>query len=241
MLKATIKNAAKISAKISVGGSLALALLTLPAAAQQPAAKQPAAQAVPGFTTQVNPQGGLALDAQQTEAVKKVSAYFNDLKNMRGNFTQTASDNKRMRGKFYFKQPGRFRFEYGFGSKMLIVSDGTNLAIQDLDIKTDDRIELDRTPFRMLLKKDVDLLRDAKIGEVQEVDDLIILSIADKNPDAAGAIKLFLTKKPGLELKEWVTTDAQGLDTRVEIADLNKTEDLAPDLFKIIAPALLKN
>jgi outer membrane lipoprotein-sorting protein len=175
---------------------------------------------------------GITLDAKQVEAIKKVSLYFNDLKQLRGNFIQTGADNKRLRGKFFVKQPGRFRFEYGFGSKLLIVSDGTYLSVQDLDIKTDDRIELDRTPFRLLLRKDVDLLRDATISDVQEVDDLIIVSLADKSPDAPGKIRLFLAKKPTLELKEWVTTDAQGGDTRVEISDLNRTDELAVDLFK---------
>jgi outer membrane lipoprotein-sorting protein len=221
--------------KVAALGFSGLVLVPL-AASAQPA--PPAAQ-VPGqgktWASQVSketPPAGVTLDAKQVEALKKVSIYFNDLKQLRGSFVQTGADNKRMRGKFFVKQPGKFRFEYGFGSKLLIVSDGTYLSIQDLDIKTDDRIELDRTPFRLLLRKDVDLLRDANIGDVQEVDDLIIVSLADKSPDAPGKIRLFLAKKPALELKEWVTTDAQGGDTRVEISDLNKTDELAADLFK---------
>jgi outer membrane lipoprotein-sorting protein len=74
-------------------------------------------------------------------------------------------------------------------------------------------------------------MRDAQIGDVQEADDLIIISLRDKSPDAPGKIKLFLAKKPGLELKEWVTTDAQGGDTRVEVSDLNKTDVLDDKLF----------
>lgn len=124
------------------------------------------------------------LDAKQIEALKKVSLYFNDLKQMKGTFVQLGADNKKMRGKFFIKQPGKFRFEYGFGSKLLIVSDGTYLSIQDLDINTRDTVELDRTPFRMLLRKDVDFLRDANVLEVQEVEDLVIVALADKSPDA---------------------------------------------------------
>jgi hypothetical protein len=41
-----------------------------------------------------------------------------------------------------------------------------------------------------------------------------------------------LAKKSGLELREWITTDAQGLDTRVELTEVSKTEDLDPGLFK---------
>ena len=84
----------------------------------------------------------------------------------------------------------------------------------------------------MLLRKDVDLLRDAHILEVQDVDDVIVLALQDRNPDNPGRIKLFLAKKPNLELKEWITTDSQGLDTRVELTEMNKADDLDPNLFK---------
>ena len=183
---------------------------------------------------------GIALDDKQTAALKEVSKYFNDLKQLKGSFNQTNADGKKMRGKFLIKQPGKFRFDYASGSKMIIVSDGKYLSVQDLDLKTDSSWELDRTPFRMLLRKDVDLARDAAILDVQDVDDLIIVSIQDKNPDTIGRIKLFVAKKPTLELKEWVTTDAQGIDTRIEVGDLNKTEEIASDLFTPLSPTLQK-
>ena len=151
---------------------------------------------------------------------------------IKGVFVQTSADNKRLRGKFYVKQPGRFRFDYNPPSRLVILSDGQYMAIQDLDMKTDDRVELDQTPFRVLLRKDVDLLRDAHILEVKEVDDVIVLALQDRNPDNPGRIKLFLAKKPDLELKEWITTDSQGLDTRVELTEVSKAESLDPALFK---------
>jgi outer membrane lipoprotein-sorting protein len=175
---------------------------------------------------------GVALEPKQIEAIKKVSQYFNELNNLKGAFVQTSADKKRERGKFYVKRPGRFRFDYGAPSKQVIISDGKYLAIQDHDLKTEDVVELDNTPFRLLLRKDVDLMRDARILEVHEAEDLIILTLQDKSPDAPGRIKLFLAKMPTLDLKEWVTTDAQGLETRVELTDLNKTEELDTKLFE---------
>ena len=183
---------------------------------------------------------GVSLDPQQIDAVKKVSNYFNELTTLKGAFVQTSADNKRLRGKFYVKKPGRFRFDYALPSKMIIISDGSQLAIQDTDIKSDDRIPLEQTPFRLLLRENVDILRDARVSEVLEADDLIVVSLRDKSPDAPGLIKLFLVKKPGLELKEWVTTDAQGLDTRVEVSELIKAEKLDPELFKPTAVSLQK-
>jgi outer membrane lipoprotein-sorting protein len=49
---------------------------------------------------------------------------------------------------------------------------------------------------------------------------------------------LFLSKTPHLELKEWVTTDAQGKDTRVELSSLVTNEEIDPGQFKIVSPQL---
>jgi len=192
--------------------------------------------AVKGWTGEVAPanaDGSVVLDAQQTKIVQDVSAYFESLQSMTGAFVQIDAANKRMRGKFSVMRPGRFRFDYARPSRQIIVSDGQNLAIQDLDLNNEDRVSLDQTPFRLLLRKDVDLLRDAKITEVQQADDLIVLGLQDKDPNAPGKIKLYLATKPSMELKEWVTTDAQGQDTRVELSGLQKADNLDANLFKI--------
>jgi outer membrane lipoprotein-sorting protein len=228
-------------ALLAVGfGTFALLSMITPgtAADTKSGTPAPAAGAATGsaWTGEVAKTGdttGLALDEKQTEVVKKVSGYFAALENLRGAFLQTGADKKRMKGKFYVKKPGRFRFDYALPSKQVIVSDGQNLAVQDLDINTEDRVSLDQTAFRLLLRKDVDLVRDARIMEVQTGDDLIIVALQDKSPDAPGRIKLFFVTKPELELKEWITTDAQNLETRVEIHDLNKTDQLDAGLFKI--------
>jgi outer membrane lipoprotein-sorting protein len=195
-----------------------------------------------GWNAEVAPGKGvgLTLDDKQLEIVKKVSTYFNELASLKGAFVQTASDNKRMKGKFYLKRPGRFRFDYSLPSKQIVISDGEYLAIQDLDLNNEDRVELDQTPFRLLMRKDVDIARDARILELQEASDLIVLALQDKSPDAPGRIKLFISTQPELEIKEWVTTDAQGVDTRVEVSQLVKGEDLDGKLFKIEPVSLNK-
>lgn len=184
-------------------------------------------------TADAAPQAGVTLEKAQIETITKVSQYFNGLGDLKGSFIQTDAANKRMRGKFMVKRPGRFRFDYALPSKQIIVSDGNLLRIQDHDLGNEDAVELDQTPFRILLRKDVDLLRDARITDVQEAEDTIVLTVQDKAPDAAGKIKLVLVKKPALELKEWVTTDAQGLDTRVELSGLSTTEKIDPTQFDV--------
>jgi outer membrane lipoprotein-sorting protein len=223
----------------------ALSLAAAAAVAQDGKARAPANQAAtsPQWAQTVSrePAGQAAeLDKKQLDIVHKVNQYFNQMTGIKGTFVQTGSDHKRMKGKFYVKKPGRFRFEYSPPSKLIIISDGEYLSIQDLDLKTDDRVALDQTPFRVLLRKEVDLIRDAQVSNVEDVDDVLVLALQDKSPDNPGRIKLFLAKKPTLELREWITTDPQGLDTRMELSDVTKADDFDPNLFRPAPVALQK-
>lgn len=222
--------------------AIALAAVPLAAVAQTPAPKpaeaakdQPAAPATGNAWNAAVATGtdGITLDEKQTETVQKVTAYFSALENLKGNFVQTGADKKRMRGKFMLKRPGRFRFDYALPSRQIIISDGQFLAVQDHDINTEDRVALDQTAFRLLLRQDIDLVRDAKITEIQSGDDVIVIALQDKNPDAPGRIRLTFATKPAMELKEWTTLDAQGLETRVEVSDLVKSEQIDATAFKI--------
>jgi outer membrane lipoprotein-sorting protein len=175
--------------------------------------------------------GQREFDPKQQELIQKLSAYFNAMGDMKGTFMQTSADKKRLRGKIYLKRPNFFRFEYNLPSRQLIISDGQMMAVVDLDLKTDDRWHLDRTPFRVLLRKEVDLLRDAQVLDVGETDTRFYITLQDKDPKAAGRLKLLLIKEPAVELKEWITTDSQGLDTLVELTEFAKAENLDPKLF----------
>lgn len=210
-------------------GSLALAQQETPAVSAEE--DETVSPSWTGTVTPMDPTES-EFTEEQLAAIGKVNTYFNELENLKGRFLQTDPDKKQMRGRFYVKKPGRFRFDYGSPSLKVIISDGRWLAIQDHDLNTEDVYELDNTPFRLLLRKDVDLLRDARIFDVQEVEDLIIITLQDKDPDVSGRITLFLTKDPELTLKEWVTIDAQGLETRVQLSQVDTTEDIDPNLFK---------
>ena len=72
---------------------------------------------------------------------------------------------------------------------------------------------------------------DARFFEVQDTDETIAISLEDKGTDLSGRIKLVLSKKPSVELREWIAKDLQGLDTRIVLGDIVKADDLDPSLF----------
>jgi outer membrane lipoprotein-sorting protein len=227
---------ARITAQLAFCAMVGLApALAFAEDAKKPLPANPVGASSGNWTQSVNKEAAIAgeeFDKKQIELIQKVNGYFNQMSDLKGLFVQTSADNKRQRGKFYVKRPGKFRFDYALPSKLVILSDGQYVIIQDYDLNTDNRYSIDETPFRLLMRKDVDLLRDARVTEVKDVDDVIALAVQDKNPDNPGRIKLFLAKKPALELKEWITTDNQGLETRIELIEVNKAENLDPALFK---------
>lgn len=227
-----------LTAAFAIGLLIGTATLDGSARAAEDAQKPTANAAGSGWSAEVSSDGstGISLDENQAKTVEKVNAYFNDMKTLKGRFVQTGADGEVMKGKFMMKRPGMFRFDYSRPSRQVIISDGTYLSIQDLDLKNEDRVALDQTPFRVLLRNEVNLLKDALITEVQENDSSLLLALQDRSPDTPGRIRLVLAKEPDLALKEWTTTDAQGLDTRVEVGRIEKDTEIDASQFVIRSP-----
>ncbi|MDA7946423.1 MAG: outer-membrane lipoprotein carrier protein LolA [Hyphomicrobiaceae bacterium] len=210
--------------------------LSLPALAQTPqstdqqTAPDPASPAT-GWATQSTPGTGirqpapgeaqppLVLSSEQISLVRGINDYLNNLSNLEGRFVQTDHRNERKKGRFYVQRPGRLRFDYSAPSKLRIVSDGEYLAIEDHDLKTVDKFPLEATPILLFLGENIDLLRDAVILQMHQDESAVAIVMVDKSGNAGGQLQLFF-KRPELELYEWVVTDAQGLDTRIQLADL---------------------
>lgn len=172
------------------------------------------------------------LDARGMALIAKINAYFNAMRDFQGRFVQTNPDNKVMKGRFFVKRPGLMRFDYASPSRVRIVSDGKYLAIEDHDLKTVDRYPLDSTPFGILLADDVNILRDARLIELQEGKDYVMITIQDKSDKMGGHIKLFFAKAD-MALKEWIITDPQGLNTKIQVASLTTGTEHKRAFFKI--------
>ena len=152
---------------------------------------------------------------------------------MNGRFLQVNPDDAKQKGKFYIKRPGRIRFDYAPPSLQVIISDGDYLSIEDRDIDTVDRYPLENTPFRILLAKDVNILRDAIIKTVTETDEETSITMIDRKGKAIGQIELFFNKDPAFELREWKVTDSSGQITRVILSHLDYEKKIDGKLFEL--------
>ena len=177
------------------------------------------------------------LTAQQKKVVAKINSYLNQLSDLKGRFLQINPDDGKQKGKFYLKRPGRIRFDYSPPSLQRVISDGSYLSIEDRDINTIDRYPLEKTPFRILLAKDVNIARDAIIKTVIEQDETTSITLIDRKGQAIGQIELIFANAPEFYLKEWKVIDTQGQTTHVILSNLVWNEKIDGKLFKLESSA----
>ena len=170
------------------------------------------------------------LSDEQKADLDRVSAYLNSMNTLEGGFTQINPDGSINQGMFYIDKPGRMRFEYEPPAPILLVSDGSTVAVQNKRLNTVDRYPLWTTPLKLILDKDVNLKHNSAIVGVEHQQGSLVIQARSSSMRAQGNITLVFSD-PELELRQWTVVDAQGLSTTVALRDMKAGVDLAPSLF----------
>jgi outer membrane lipoprotein-sorting protein len=176
----------------------------------------------PGFA--VNPNSKFAADQQM--ALARITTYFNSFRTMEGRFVQIGPSGEQSEGTFNLSRPGNIRFHYNPPSRLDVIADGRSVAIRDGASGTQDIYPLSRTPLRYLLAEQVDLTSDKLVDSVREDPDLISVLIIERTAFVQGKLVLIFDRKT-YQLRQWIVTDAQGLNTSVAIYNVttDKTQD----------------
>ncbi|MGV8997658.1 MAG: LolA family protein [Parvibaculaceae bacterium] len=165
--------------------------------------------------------------------IERVSTYLSGLADMQGNFLQVGPDGSLAEGRFFLRRPGRMRFEYSPPDKILVVADGTWVAVKD-GYSATQRYPLGATPLGILLDDHVDLAKEVKIISVERQPGALRIKLADKSGNAPGDITLVFDQ-PSLQLRQWVVTDAQGLQTTIALRNIQNGIRAENALFVIKA------
>lgn len=163
-------------------------------------------------------QSDASPDANDERALAEASAYLSALDSMQGDFLQVGPDGSVTEGKFYLRRPGRLRFEYNAPENLLVVADGTWVAVKDSTAPAQ-RYPIASTPLGLILGENVDLARSARVLNVESQPGALLVTIADRTGEAPGQITLIFDQ-PRMQLRQWVVTDAQGLQTTVALRNV---------------------
>ena len=164
--------------------------------------------------------------------LESVSAALTDAKTAKGQFIQTNIDGSISTGSFALNRPGRVRFEYDDPTPVLIVSDGTTVAIEDKDLETVDRVPIGSTPLGLILSPRLDVNDDVEILSVSQNTDRIGVRVSDATGELEGTLTMVFDKT-SYELLGWLAVDGNLQTTVVDLVNIETNVRVDPRLFRL--------
>jgi outer membrane lipoprotein-sorting protein len=162
--------------------------------------------------------------------LQRVSAYLNSVRTLKGQFIQSGPNGELDQGMIYVNKPGRMRFEYAKPSPYLIVADGVSVAVGNSSVKTVDRYPLIDNPLSLILDDKIDLGATSSISRIERKPGQLIITAKREEGSLKGQVTLVFSD-PDLQLRQWVVTDAQGLQTLITLQNVQTGVTLEPELF----------
>lgn len=176
-----------------------------------------------------------ALSAADRARVDRAVAYLQGLTSVRGRFTETSARGRAQQGDYYLQRPGRARFEYDAPSRLLVVSDGSNVKRYDPRLNTFQQVPLGQTPLSLFLARQIRVDQGVRVEDVRDVPGGFAIVARDARRPRDGQIILTFAESP-MRLREWTIVDAQGGRTRVQLNSLESAGSLNRDLFVLRDP-----
>ena len=169
--------------------------------------------------------------APASGTAQAIADHFSGVTTMQGEFVQFGPRGEQTGGKFFIERPGKLRFNYDDPSPMRVISDGRNVAIGNMKLKTWDLYPLSKTPLSLLLAKHIDLSAGMVKG-VKEESDLTTIALGNSSIFGNSTITMMFDPKT-YDLRQWTITDAQGKDTSVMIFNVKTGVPLDDKVFAI--------
>ncbi|MEO0636261.1 MAG: outer membrane lipoprotein carrier protein LolA [Pseudomonadota bacterium] len=169
--------------------------------------------------------------AANTQAFNEITAHFNRVKTMTGNFLQIDPRGRQVEGRFFIQRPGKVRFEYEESYPLRIISDGKGVFVHNKKLKNWKVYPLNKTPLKLLLGNEITLDSDS-VKSVQEDQGLTIVELGNKSVFGNQRIKMMFDTAT-YDLRQWNTIDEQGGETQVLVFDVRDGVTFARSVFRV--------
>jgi len=169
---------------------------------------------------------------QRTEGLALANRSLNAVQRLQGRFVQTSPGGARASGMFYLQRPGRLRFEYDPPATLLIVADGSVVAMRDTELRTTERTPIRSTPLNLILGESINLERDARVLRVSRAGPWLMITARDRSGQTDGQITLQF-QGPNADLRSWDVIDATGARTRITLSDVTQPASFDRSLFRL--------
>jgi len=197
-----------------------------------PQDREAAAEAPESDRQAADTQAGAVAEADWPAILSEVSSALAAAQTASGEFVQTNSDGSISTGSFALNRPGRIRFDYDDPTPILIVSDGTTVAMQDRELETVDRVPLRSTPLGLILSTQLDVDQDTEVLGIQQNADQFGIRVSDATGELEGTLTMVFDKAT-LDLLGWLTVDGNLQTTVVDLVNVKTNQRIDPRLFRL--------
>lgn len=172
------------------------------------------------------------LPSDDSKKISYIENYFNRMKTLKAQFTQTNPDGSKAAGIFYIKRPGRMRIQYKQPEKKLIIADGNFLIYNDPAMDEVSQMDLESSPANIILKENVSFSDGITVTDFSETEKGVQLTLTKSDDSEAGSLTLVFSKSPFV-LSRWIIRDQQGANTFVNVSDVSLNKPLEDSLFVV--------
>lgn len=176
------------------------------------------------------------LEVQNTnknnESITKIEQYLNNLTSFTASFTQIDSQNNIATGQFYLSRPGKLLWQYQNPEKLIILGNNNNITYYDPELDEVTKVNAADHIASFLMRKKINLHYDIKVLDIYRNNDVINITMAQKDEEDAGFITLgFQSAK--MQLTQMNITDAVGKTTYINFDNIKENVAIDNNIYKL--------
>lgn len=174
---------------------------------------------------------GSTADAGQAD-LTKIENYLNNLRSLKANFIQMASNGGTAEGKVYISKPSKLRMEYTAPEPLLIVGNGDYIIYYDKELDQITNIDYKDIPATVILTRQIKFDgTNLKVTDLYKDSGQTSITVETPKTPGVKPITLVFDNEP-FRLKQWKVIDPQNIEITVSLFDVAQDEELSDNLFK---------
>ena len=157
------------------------------------------------------------------DEVTRAERWFNQIKSIKADFVQVASDGTSAEGSLLFRRPSQMKITYhneDGGTGLQLITSRVWLHVARPDEKTLTSYPLSETPLSLILAAKVSLRLDGYETRIKPSSAGVLqILVAKEEGEGAGQLTLEFSEKP-FQFRRWIVLDAAGIQTSVTLYNL---------------------
>ncbi|MBQ7632735.1 MAG: outer membrane lipoprotein carrier protein LolA [Alphaproteobacteria bacterium] len=174
---------------------------------------------------------GSTANADQAD-LSKIENYLNNLRSLKADFIQMASNGGTAEGKVYISKPSKIRMEYTAPEPLLIVGNGDYIIYHDKELDQITNIDYKDIPATVILTRKIKFDGiNLKVSDLYKDSGQTSITVEMPKTPGVKPITLVFDNEP-FRLKQWKVIDPQNIEITVSLFEVEQDATLSESLFK---------